>query len=104
MSAGVTVTVAWHLKPESIDTFVATLKEMFKLAKLRPGFRSIRLLRGDIDKNRFVLLEEWDEAQNFHDYVQFRTDRGELEAFLSMVTEPPQIGIWNQDPLAGAQG
>jgi heme-degrading monooxygenase HmoA len=81
MSAGVTVTVAWHLKPESIDTFVATLKEMFKRTKLRPGFRGIRLLRGDIDKNQFVLLEEWDEARNFHDYVQFRTDRASWRRF-----------------------
>jgi heme-degrading monooxygenase HmoA len=103
MSAGVTVTVTWNLKLESIDTFIATLQDMFKLSKLRPGFRSIQLLRGDIEKNQFILVEEWDEAQNFHDYVQFRTDRGEMEGFLSMVTERPQIGIWNQNPVASAR-
>jgi heme-degrading monooxygenase HmoA len=103
MSAGVTVTVTWNLKPESIDTFIAALQDMFKLTKLRPGFRSIRLLRGDIEKNQFILVEEWDEAQNFHDYIQFRTDRGEMEGFLSMVTERPQIGIWNQSPVASAR-
>src|ERR1700744_3018185 len=103
MSPGVTVTVSWNLKPESIDAFVTTLRDMFKLTRLRPGFRAIRLLRGDIEKNQFILVEEWDEAQNFHDYMQFRTDRGEIEGFLSMVTERPQIGIWDQNPVASAR-
>src|SRR5277367_5545593 len=67
------------------------------------GFRNIRLLRSDFDPNHFMLIEEWDEAQNFHDYVQFRTDRGEMPGLAAMTVSPPQIGIWALDPLAAAQ-
>ncbi|WP_426436442.1 putative quinol monooxygenase [Bradyrhizobium genosp. P] len=101
--SGVTVTVSWNIKPKSIDAFVATLQDMFKITRLRPGFRNIRLLRGDIEKSQFILVEEWDTAQNFYDYMQFRADRGEIEGFLAMITEQPQIGIWNSNPLAHAQ-
>jgi quinol monooxygenase YgiN len=103
MKDGATVTVNWVLKPEAVDKFISTLEAMFHETRLRPGFRTIRLLRSESDSARFILIEEWDEAQNFHDYVAWRTGRGEMEGFIAMVTEPPQIDIWDLKPLAAAQ-
>ena len=103
MANGVTVTVNWVIKPELVDSFVATLETMFQQTRLREGFRNIRLLRSDADSNHFILIEEWDNAQHFHDYVAWRTGRGEMEGFLAMVTARPQIGIWDITPLAAAE-
>jgi len=100
---GVTVTVNWIIKPELVDNFVATLETMFQQTRLREGFRNIRLLRSDADLNHFILIEEWDTAQNFRDYVTWRTGRGEMEGFLAMVAAQPQVGIWDNTPLAGAE-
>ena len=104
MPQAITVTVAWIIKPELANQFVETLRGMFPETRLHKGFRSIRLLRSDLDPDHFVLIEEWDEAQNFHDYVQFRTDRGEMPGLSAMTVSPPQIGIWALDPLAAAAG
>jgi hypothetical protein len=49
MSEGVTVTVAWVIKPEFADTFVESLRGMFPETRLRKGFRNIRLLKSDVD-------------------------------------------------------
>jgi quinol monooxygenase YgiN len=103
MSNGITVTVAWIIKPELANEFAETLRGMFPETRLHKGFRNIRLLRSDLDPNHFMLIEEWDEAQNFHDYVQFRTDRGEMPGLAAMTVSPPQIRIWALDPLAAAQ-
>ena len=54
---------------------------MFPETRLHKGFRNIRLLRGDVDPNQFVLIEEWDEAQDFHDYAQFRVETGARRSF-----------------------
>jgi len=100
---GVTVTVNWIIKPELVEDFIATLEKMFHQTRLREGFRNIRLLRSDADSNHFILIEEWDAAQNFQDYVAWRTGRGEMEGFLAMVAAQPQIGIWDITPLAAAE-
>ena len=103
MPRAITVTVAWIIKPELANAFVEVLRGMFPETRLYKGFRNIRLLRSDLDPNHFMLIEEWDEAQNFHDYVQFRTERGETAGLLAMTASTPQLGIWTLEPVAGAR-
>jgi quinol monooxygenase YgiN len=103
MSKGVTVTVTWAIKPELADTFVEALRGMFPVTRTRHGFRNIRLLRSEVDANQFVLIEEWDEAQSFQDYVQFRTETGDTEKLLAMTASTPLVGVWEFSPLAAAQ-
>jgi quinol monooxygenase YgiN len=103
MSEGVTVTVTWEIKPELTDAFVETLRGMFPETRLHKGFRNIRLLGSYADPNQFVLIEEWDEAQNFHDYAQFRVETGGTAELLAMTASQPQMGIWALHPLAAAK-
>ncbi|HEX7759667.1 MAG TPA: antibiotic biosynthesis monooxygenase family protein [Caulobacteraceae bacterium] len=103
MSNGVVVTVNWTIKPEAVDAFVASLGGMFEETRLKEGFRNIRLLRSDTAPNRFTLIEEWDEARNYHEYIAWRTERGDFDGLAAIVTEQPQIGVWDLNPLAAAQ-
>ena len=103
MSEGVTVTVAWAIKPEFADTFAESLRGMFPQTRLHQGFRNIRLLRSDADPNQFLLIEEWDEVQNFHNYAEFRTETGDTAGLLAMTASPPQMGVWALNPVAAAQ-
>ncbi len=103
MSKGVTITVTWTIKPDFADAFVESLRGMFPVTRQHKGFRSIRLLKSDIDPNQFLLIEEWDEAKNFHDYARFRTETGDTADLLAMTAAEPQIGLWALDPLAGAE-
>jgi quinol monooxygenase YgiN len=103
MSEGVTVTVAFGVKPELAGAFVEALRGMFPETRRRQGFRNIRLLRSDGDPGQFLLIEEWDEAQNFRDYAQFRVETGDTAKLLAMTASPPQLGVWALNPLAGAQ-
>ena len=103
MSKGVVVTVTWAVKPELTDTMVETLRAMFAQTRLRKGFRNIRLLRSDLDPNQLVLIEEWDEAQDFHAYARFRAETGDTQKLLAMTVSDPQVGVWTLDPLDAAQ-
>jgi quinol monooxygenase YgiN len=103
MSEGVTVTVTWAVNPEFADAFVEALRGMFPVTRLHKGFRNIRLLRSEVDPTQFLLIEEWDEAQNFQDYGQFRAGTGDTAKLLAMIASPPQLGLWALDPLAAAQ-
>lgn len=103
MSEGVTVTVAWNIKPEFADSFVEALRGMFPQTRLRAGFRNIRLLRSEGDPNQFLLIEAWDETQNFRDYAQFRVETGDTAKLLAMTASYPEMGVWALNPLAAAQ-
>jgi quinol monooxygenase YgiN len=102
MSKAVTVTVTWVIKPALADTFVEALGAMFPVTQTHKGFRNIRLLRSHLDPNQFVMVEEWDEAENFQDYAQFRNGTGDTERLLAMTATPPQVGLWGSSPLAEA--
>lgn len=103
MSDGVTVTVTWAIKPEFADAFVESLRGMFPETRLHRGFRNIRLLRSDAEPNHFVLIEEWDDVQDFQDYAHFRVETGDTEKLLAMTSSYPQLGAWILKPLASAQ-
>jgi quinol monooxygenase YgiN len=103
MSEGVTVTVAWTIKPERTDEFVESLRGMFPVTRLHEGFRSIQLVASEADPNGFLLIEEWDEARNFQDYAQFRAGTGDTDRLLAMTVDFPQMGVWSSAPLAAAK-
>jgi quinol monooxygenase YgiN len=103
MSEGVTVTVAFAIKPELADRFVETLGAMFPVTRTHRGFRNIRLLRSSVEPNQFTLIEEWDEAGDFYAYAQFRNDTGDTAALMAMTASPPQLGVYASKPLAAAQ-
>jgi len=103
VSEGVTVTASWTIKPECAEVFVETLRQMFPVTRTHIGFRNIRLLRSESDPNQFILIQDWDAAQNHRDYAQFRVERGDTAKLLEMVAGVPQMGYWDIEPLASAQ-
>lgn len=103
MSTGVLATVTWRTKPELAGKCVEALRGMFPTTRLKKGFRNIRLLRSELDLNEFTLVQEWDEVQDHQNYMQFRTETGDLEKLVAMTESPPQVAYWSLEPLASAQ-
>lgn len=102
MSEGVIVTVKLSVKPDRLEELVNMLGAMFPVTRLRKGFRDIQLLKSGIESNVVLLLEEWDTAQDFQAYIEFRVEAGEMATISEMTDRPPEIGIWNQPALATA--
>ena len=103
MSNGVLATVTWNIKPELVETCVEALRGMFSTTRMKKGFRSIRLLRSEVDPNEFILVQEWDEVQDHIDYMKFRTETGDIAKLMAMTVSAPQVGYWSLEPLAAAQ-
>jgi len=102
MSKGVVVTVTWSIKPELTDQFVEVLGGMFAVTRTHKGFRNIRLLRSDVAPNQFLLIQEWDTAEDHRNYGQFRVDNGDTAKLLDMTASMPELGYWGLNPLAEA--
>jgi quinol monooxygenase YgiN len=96
VSDSVVVTVIFTLKAEAVEPFAAALKAMFLDTKKKKGFRSIRLDRNSSEPDKLLLLEEWDSAEDYQVYIDWRTERGEgMDSVLTISTAPPQLAIWN---------
>lgn len=91
---GVKVTLKVKLRPDAVDGFCASLPEMLKDTAKRPGFRDISVVRHGSEPGTVMFIETWDTEQAYHDYIAWRTERGEMEGMASILTEPPQLDIW----------
>lgn len=91
MSDGITVTVLVDVKPEEIEAACLNLPETVKDTAKFPGFRSIRILRHDKDRNRVLIVEQWDREEDFRTYVAWRQEHG---GGLGRVANNVQIDIW----------
>lgn len=103
MPDGVIATVIWKANPESTDTCIETLRDMFPVTRQHKGFRNIRLLKSAHDPNELVLIQEWDSVQDHQNYMQFRTETGEIGKLMTMTVGPMQVNYWTNAPLAAAK-
>ncbi len=91
MSDGITVTIRVDVKPEEVDAACLNLPEAVKDTAKFPGFRSIRVLRHGEDRNRVMILEQWDREEDFRAYVAWRQETG---TGLGRVANEVEISIW----------
>lgn len=94
MTQGVTVTLSLKLKEEAADGFCAGMSGSIKETQKRPGFRAIRIIRHKEDPTRVLLIEDWDAEQDYHDYIAWRTERGDMKGFPDIQAAPPVLDIW----------
>ena len=41
-----------------------------------------------------MFIETWDSEQAYHDYIAWRTERGEMDGMAAIAVAPPQLDIW----------
>ncbi|MDM8010929.1 MAG: antibiotic biosynthesis monooxygenase [Parasphingorhabdus sp.] len=92
--SGVKITFALKLIPEAVDAFCSALPETVKDTAKRPGFRDLCVVRHATDPSRLMFIETWDSEQSYHDYIAWRTERGEMDGMSAILAEPPQLDVW----------
>lgn len=94
MTDGIAVTVTLVLKPEAVESMYINMPILLEETRKFPGFRDIRVLRNADKPNCIILIEAWDSRSAYEAYVKFRTETGAMGKIAQMVTEPPQLDIW----------
>ena len=102
MSAEVTVTFDFTLKPEAAAGFSRMEDDGLAATRSFPGFLEVRIVRHKDDPCRFLFIERWASEQDYHNYIAFRTERGEFQPLLAMTTSSA-INIWPQTIAAAVK-
>jgi quinol monooxygenase YgiN len=92
--SGVKVTLSLKVKPEIVEGFCAALPDKITETTQRPGFRDLCIVRHATDPTAVMFIETWDSEQAYHDYIQWRTERGEMERLTAISMSPPQLDFW----------
>lgn len=92
--AGVKVTFTVKVVPEAVDAFCGALPAMIKDTAQRPGFRDICIVRHATDAGTVMFIETWDSEQAYHDYIAWRTERGDMDGMAAILAGPPQLDLW----------
>lgn len=93
MTQDVVVTMAMTLPPEAAARFAQLDPAGLAATKDFPGCRGVRIVLHKDDPTRFLFIERWETEQAYHDYIAWRSERGEFQA-LEAIALSMTIDVW----------
>lgn len=93
MSDDVIVTFEIALPEQAAHGFASMGGHGLEATKAFPGCKSVRIVEHKDDPARFLFVECWESEDAYHNYIAWRTDRGEFQALQSMANSTV-TNIW----------
>jgi quinol monooxygenase YgiN len=93
MSDGVTITFELRLKPDAVAGFLGAVPQLIRESSEFPGFRSMRVVQHKDDPARLLFVELWDSEEAYHNYISWRTERGDMENVARLATST-DVNLW----------
>lgn len=90
---GVTITFDFRLQPEAVGPFLQGVPMLLQSTAQTEGFRSIRVVQSKDDPARIMFIERWDSEEAYRNYIAWRTERGDMDAFAQAVVSA-ETTVW----------
>lgn len=89
------VTLALHLKPELTELVAEGISTGLNETRAFDGCEEVVLLRSQDDRDTFLILEQWDSRTSYEAYLAWRTERGDMDAFAEISTQPYEVNYFD---------
>ena len=86
----VVVVLTLKAKEDQYDTLVGTMKAILPDTAAFEGAELISC-SADPETKTVQIWEVWDQIESQQKYFAWRTERGEIDALVGMLREPPQV-------------
>ena len=96
----VTVILEADVKPESKSKLLKLLSQYLPETTKYKGFISIAI-HSEQDTNQVVFYEKWQSIDNYHDYLNWRTETGVMKELADTFNSPPSIRYFNTEKFNG---
>jgi quinol monooxygenase YgiN len=90
------IVVTLRLTPSDPKAFQSFLAEILPDTRKARGCRSSKTYAGE--PGDFLLIQEWDSAEDQKAYMAWRETTGVLQKFLGHLAKPAEVQIWTADP------
>lgn len=91
-----TIVVTMRLTPSDPAAFEAFLADILPDTRKAKGARSCKTHVAD--GGEFLLIQEWDSAEDQKAYMAWREETGVLKTFLGHLAKPADVAIWRPNP------
>ena len=95
-SMSITVILEADVKPEGKSKLLELLAQYLPETKKYAGFISISI-HSEQDTNQVVFYEEWQSINDYHAYLDWRTETGVMNELAATFNSPPQIRYFNTE-------
>ena len=90
-----TLLLEFRTKPEFTDGMAKMFKDLFPDTRSFDGCISIYGSQNQDDKHSFALVEVWESREKYEAYLEWRTERGDLENLASMLESDPSFRFFD---------
>lgn len=87
------IVVTLRLTPSDPKAFESFLAEILPHTRKARGCRFNNTYSGP-DAGEFLLIQEWDSAEDQQAYMAWRESTGVLQTFLGHLAKPAEVQIW----------
>ena len=87
----VTVMVELSAQPDTAAELKDAITAMVPEALAYDGCEGVSVYHSEDDASRVVLIEPWASQAHHQAYLAWRTERGDVDALVAMLTGPPSI-------------
>jgi quinol monooxygenase YgiN len=96
MIDGITVTLLYQIKPDAVDDFCAKIPGLLEDTRKFKGFRDIKVLRHLDDPGKVIFIEQWDSAEDYRAYLDWRRQTGISENTDAILAGPRVLDLWGK--------
>ena len=89
------------VKPESKSNLLTLLTQHLPETKQYKGFINISI-HSEEDTNQVVFYEEWQTVDDYHAYLNWRTETGVMNELGATFNAPPSIRYFNTENVSSA--
>ena len=87
----VSVILEVKAKPGTGDELVAFFRSILPETRAFEGCTSVETLQNSDDADNVVLVEMWEDREQYEKYLAWRRERGTTDRLMEALAEPPSI-------------
>ncbi|MEO1889438.1 MAG: antibiotic biosynthesis monooxygenase [Cycloclasticus sp.] len=87
----VDVILSLQVNPENREELLAVFKAILPDTRTYQGCQSVVVTTNEDDPHNIILLEKWDNRSDHESYMGWRTQRGDIDKLVALLSAPPAI-------------
>jgi quinol monooxygenase YgiN len=87
----VDVILSLQVNPENREELLAVLTTILPDTRTYQGCQGVTVTTNEDDLHNIVLLEKWNHRSDHESYMDWRTERGDIDKLVALLSAPPAV-------------
>jgi len=88
-----------QVNPENREELLSVFTAILPDTRAYKGCQSVVVTSDEDDIHNIVLLEKWDQRSDHESYMAWRTERGDIDKLVSLLSSPPAVQYLTTIPI-----